>query len=157
MSDLDPKDLTPGKLDGWAERAFTYGACAALAIAIHDAKGWALVKMTDSHNVSRRLPNGRYLDMEGQPEEVRAVVVEAGGGSALHWMVLRPDGRLVDVDGSHDPAEALADFEGDADNGEGALGTASREDAVEEYIDGQGEPISIKLAATFVKAVLARP
>ena len=78
MSDLDPKDLTPGKLDGWAERAFTYGACAALAIAIHDAKGWALVKMTDSHNVSRRLPNGRYLDMEGQPEEVRAVV--GGGG-----------------------------------------------------------------------------
>ena len=39
MSDLDPKDLTPGKLDGWAERAFTSGGCAALAIAIHDAKG----------------------------------------------------------------------------------------------------------------------
>jgi hypothetical protein len=115
------------------------------------------VKVTDSHNVSRRIPGGRYLDMEGQPEEVRAVVGEAGGGSALHWMVMRPDGRLVDVDGSRSPADALADFEGYADDGEGALGTASREDAVDEYVEGQGEPIPIKLAATFVKAVLARP
>ena len=157
MSNLDPKNLTPGKLDGWAENAFMAGACAALAVAIHDATGWSLVKVTDSHNVSRRMPGGSWLDMEGQPEEVRAVVGSAGGGSALHWMTMRPDGRLVDVDGSHSPADALADYGGEADEGEGALGTASREDAVDEYVEGQGEPISIRLAATFVKAVLAKP
>ena len=151
MSDLDPRSLRPGILDGSAERAFTAGACAALAIALHDATGWALVKVTDSHNVWV----GDDHTMEGLDADARSRIGSAGGGSALHWMVVRPDGALIDVDGAHSAADVIDEHDGEADDGESALGQASRRDAVEEY-EGQGEPISIRLAATFVTAVLAR-
>ena len=133
--DLNPKDLTPGVIDGSAARIFRYGACGALAIAIHDATGWPIVAITDAHNVE----NGR-----------------AGGGSALHWTVRRPDGKLIDIDGAHDQGDLVEEFMGDADDGEAAAGVSTRGDAEEWYIEAQGEPIPVELAATFVDAVLEK-
>ena len=48
---LDSSLLTPGVLDEYASRIFKYGACGALAIAIHDQTGWPIVAITDHHNV----------------------------------------------------------------------------------------------------------
>lgn len=131
---LDLKKLTPGVLDEYARRAFKYGACAALALAIHQQKGWPLVAITDAHNV-----------YAGQ----------AGGGSALHYAVRRPDGLLVDVDGTHTEADLISEYEGEADDGQAAAGTTTVADIEEWYVENQGEPIPVRLAASFVAAVVA--
>lgn len=136
MSNLDPTTLTPGVLDGYALRAFKYGACGALAIAIHDTTGWPIVAITDHHNVFE----------DGT----------AGGGSALHWTVRRPDGLLVDVDGAHAAQELIEEYEGEADDHKAAAGRSTREDAVEWYVECQGAPIPVALAAKFVDVVLAK-
>jgi hypothetical protein len=131
---LDPNDLTPGVLDGYAKRMFKVGGCGALALAMHDALGWPIVAITDAWNVE----DGR-----------------AGGGSALHWLVKRPsDGLLIDVDGAHTEEEMVGEYEGEADDGEAAAGVSTRADLVEWYIEAQGEPIPVSLAATFVEAVV---
>lgn len=134
----DPSNLTPGVLDGYATRAFKYGACAALAIAIHDRYGWPLIAVTDAHNV--------YDFGHGQ---------EAGAGSAMHYMVRHPNGKLLDVDGLHNDQDIIEEYEGEADDGEAAIGTTTRTDVCDYYVEAQGEPIPIATAATFVEAVIA--
>ena len=134
MSNNLAQHLTPGVLDGYALRAFKYGGCGALALALHDATGWPIVAITDHHNVFE----------DGL----------AGGGSALHWTVRHPDGRLIDIDGAHDPEELVETYHGDADDGQAAAGLSSREDVVEWYIECQGEPIPVALAASFVSPLL---
>lgn len=134
MHQPDPNNLTPGVLDGYAKRAFKYGACGALAIALHDATGWPIVAITDAHNV--------YGE-------------DAGGGSALHWTVRTPEGLLLDVDGLHTTEELVSEYEGDADEGQAAAGTSSRADAWEWYGECQGAPVPLSLARTFVAPVLA--
>jgi hypothetical protein len=133
MDSPDPVQLTPGVLDGYAKRAFKYGACAALAIALHDRTGWPIVAITDAHNVEAG---------------------KAGGGSALHWAIQAPTGQILDIDGSHYAQALIAAYAGEADDGEAALGIATRADAWEWYVEAQGEPIPVKLAATFVSVVL---
>ena len=145
-------DLTPGILDGSAERAFTRGACVLLAVAVADATGWPLVKVTDAHNV---FAPGTATDRCGSGPELRAQPGDAGSGSAMHWMVRRPDGRLVDVDGAHDPLEVIERYNPEADDEEAALGFASREDAIEES-EVKGTAIGLRLASTFVAPVLER-
>lgn len=135
MTEIGVNHLTPGCLDGAAERAFTYGACGALAIALHEATGWPVAAITDAHNVY----DGR-----------------AGGGSALHWGVVDPHGRFIDVDGAHDPDDLVERYEGEADDGEAAFGLSSLADVREWYVESQGEPVPVSLARTFVDAVLAR-
>ncbi len=135
MHGPDPEKLTPGVLDGYALSAFKRGACGALAIALHDATGWPVVAITDSHNVF----DGR-----------------AGGGSALHWTVRRPDGMLIDVDGAHAPEDLVSEYSPDADDGAAAAGVSSRADVFEWYVECQGEPVAIAMARTFVEAVLAK-
>jgi len=135
MNTPDPSNLTPGVIDGYAKRAFKYGACGALAIVLHEATGWPIVAITDAHNV-----------YDG----------EAGGGSAMHWAVQRPDGLLVDIDGAHEPEELVEQYAGEADDGEAAAGRSTRADAWEWYGEAQGEPIPLALARTFVEPVLAQ-
>lgn len=147
-------DVTPGVLDGAAERAFSYGACAGLAIALHDATGWPLVKVTDAHSV---FISGTYTSVEDAETSRRARLTNhAGSTGGLHWLVAHPSGRLVDVDGFHDPVEVVESYDGDADDGVAALGHATRADAVEEYVDAKGEPVPLDVCATFVTAVLDR-
>ena len=126
--------LTPGVLDGAAEHVFTLGGCDALAIALHDATGWPIVAITDHHNVH----DGR-----------------AGGGSALHWTVRHPSGRLLDVDGLHDADDLVERYDGNADDGQAAWGLSSRADA-EEWWNQAGRKVPLALAAAFVDAVMAR-
>lgn len=129
---LHTDGLEAGVLDGSAKHVFTQGACVALAIALHDATGWPLVAITDHHNVF----GGRM-----------------GSGSALHWTACRPDGKLVDIDGTHEPDALRTEYDAYADDGKAALGIASRDDAMEWY-EAQGVPVSLKLAATFVAPLL---
>lgn len=116
---LDPEKLTPGVIDGYAKSAFKYGACGALAIALHDATGWPIVAITDHHNV-----------WDGK----------AGGGSAMHWTVQRPDGKLIDIDGAHDPEDLVEEYHYDADDEQAAWGLSSCADVVEWCVEVQGEP-----------------
>ncbi len=135
-SHLDPRKLKAGILDAYAEEAFRRGACAAIALAIHERTHWPIVAITDHHNV---FEDGR-----------------AGGGSALHWTVKAPDGRLLDVDGLHTAEELIEEYEEDADEGEAAAGLSTVADITEWYIEAQGEPIPLELARTFVDAVLKK-
>src|SRR5690554_5632535 len=125
MDTPDPTKLSPGVLDGYAKRAFKYGACGALAIALHDETGWPIVAITDAHNV-----------YDGK----------AGGGSALHWTVRHPSGRLLDVNGLHAPEALVEEYEGEADDGEAAAGLSSRAHVCEWYVEAQGEPVPVELA-----------
>lgn len=132
----DPSLLTPGVIDGYAISAFTGGACAALAAAIHQETGWPLVMITDAHNV---------------------VDHKAGGGSALHWAVQLRDGRLLDVDGPHDTDDLIERYDGEGDD-DGAVdwGMTSMAAINEWYVEAQGKPVSIDLARTFVQPLLER-
>lgn len=140
MDRCEPRDLTPGVLDGIAKRAFKFGDCDILAVALHDATGWPIVKITDKHNV---FDDG-----------------EAGGGSALHYMVRHPDGGLVDVDGLHSEDEILDEYYGMADadddnpDGEAAVGTTTRAEAIDEYYERKDGKIPVALASSFVRHVL---
>jgi hypothetical protein len=135
MSYLSEDRLTPGVIDGAAEHAFSYGACAALAYALHDVTGWPIIGITDSHNV-----HGKTL----------------GGGSSLHWGVEHPAGKFLDINGLRDLDEVAENYSADADEGEAAWGRGTRADIEEWYIEAQGEPISITLARTFVDPLLDR-
>jgi len=122
--------LTPGQIDARARTIFRYGGCSALAIALHDATRWPILAVTDSHNVD-----------EGR----------TGGGSALHWGVRHPSGMFLDIEGLHRDEDLIEEYEGEADDGEAAVGIAARADAMEWYGNGTvSSTISLALAGTFV-------
>ncbi len=98
---------------------------------MHDSTGWPIVAITDSHNVFE----------DGY----------AGGGSAMHWTVRGPHGRLIHIDGAHRTEDLVREYDGKA-----AAGISTRADAVEWYVEAQGEPVPIELAKTFVASVLKR-
>lgn len=61
-------NVTPGVIDRTTVRAFKYGACGGLAIALHDLTGHALVAVTVNEEALHymvRLPDGRLVDIEG--------------------------------------------------------------------------------------------
>jgi hypothetical protein len=132
---LDADRLSPGRLNGIAERLFHEGACSALAIALNDATGWPIVAVTETDNI-----NGGRIGM----------------GSAMHWFVERPDGRLIDVLGAHTREEALEEFPADYEDEETGLAYARREDALEQYEASAAALIPLRTAALFVGAVLER-
>jgi hypothetical protein len=151
-----PESLTPGVLDPAAEHAFSYGACAGLALALHDATGWRLVKLTDADSVYD--PDGRdYVD---RPQLQRTHIGSAGmGAGGLHWTEERPDGLLIDVDGAHRLEELIDRYDGSGDQrsrGQVAAGQTDREDAVDEYVEAKGEPVPLTIAASLVGPVLDR-
>lgn len=131
---MNSNNLTAGVIDGYAISTFKQGACGALAIAIHDATGWPIYAVTDAHNI--------YGD-------------EAGGGSALHWVVRHPSGLFLDIEGLSTGEALVEEYEGFADEGEAGIGKSTRADAWEWYVECQGAPIPISLAATFVQPTLA--
>lgn len=131
MGELD-RSLTPGVVDSSAKRIFTQGGCGALAIALHDITGWPIVAITDHHNVE----DGR-----------------AGGGSALHWVVRHPRGLLLDIEGYHTSRELIEQYDDEADDGNAAAGTSTREDALEWWSEA-GEKVTLSLASSIAQALL---
>lgn len=119
-------------VDGHALHVFKFGGCGALAIALHDLTGWPIVAITDAHNV-----------YDGQ----------AGGGSAMHWSVRHPSGKLLDIDGLHDPDELTSEYHYDADDDEAAWGISSRESALEWYEEA-GSEVSMNDARTYAQKLL---
>lgn len=148
-------NVTPGVIDGAAEHAFSYGACAGLAIAIHDATGWPLIKVTDADSVYG--PDG-YSDLTDADTADRGNLTnKAGiGAGGLHWGIAHPTGKFLDIDGLHEPADIVERYDDDADDGTAALGQTSRDDALDEYVSAKGEPVALDVCATFVEAVLSR-
>lgn len=145
---MHPK-ITPGD-----ERTFTVGACEVLAIALHDETGWPIIKVTDSHNVCSRGADDWWPRLEGTPDEERAKTSNKSAmGSAMHWMVLRPDGKLIDIDGAHEPLDIVQEYNEHADEAEAAIGRSTRPEAVEES-EQKGTTASVAYAKALVPAVL---
>lgn len=132
---LSDDRLTPGVIDGAAEHAFSSGACAVLAYAMHEATGWTIIGVTDAHNVH----DGKL-----------------GGGSSLHWGVMRPNGKFVDIDGVHELDDIVERYMYDADDEMAAWGKGTPADIHEWQVENQGAPISFSLARSFVKPLLER-
>lgn len=80
-----PWQLTPGMITPAAIEAFTRGACAGLAIALHDATGWPIIEVGHCD----KLP--------------------------LHFMVRCSNGLLLDIRGLHSDEAVRAEWEFDAD------------------------------------------
>ncbi|MFF7190591.1 ParB N-terminal domain-containing protein [Streptomyces sp. NPDC008222] len=116
--------LTPGTLTPTAVEAFTRAAAAGLAVALHDTTSWPLIEVG-------------YCD-----------------GLAIHFMVRRPDGKLVDVRGVHTDADVCDEYEFDADDGV-TLAHAARQAVLDCYLDDCGEPVPMDLVRTFAPAVLS--
>lgn len=121
-----PWRLVPGRITEAAIEAFTRGACAGLALAVHDVTGWPIIEIG-------------HCD-----------------GLPLHFMVRRPDGRLLDVRGSHTDQDVREEWELEAD-GTVSLASMPRSEVWDCYLHDCGEPVPMELAATFVAPVLALP
>lgn len=118
-------DLTPGIITPAAVEAFTRGACAGLAVAVHDHTGWPIVEVG-------------HCD-----------------GLPLHFMVRHPDGRLVDIRGAHTDQSVCDEWEYDADDGVVTLTRAARAAVVDCYRVDCGEPVPMDLVRSFVPPVVA--
>ncbi|MEV4784018.1 ParB N-terminal domain-containing protein [Streptomyces tuirus] len=120
-----PWQLTPGRITPAAVEAFTRGACAGLAVAVHDATGWPIVEVG-------------HCD-----------------GLPLHFMVRHPGGHLVDIRGAHTDDDVRDEWEFDADDSIATLTVATRDVVLGCYFVDCGEPVPMDLVRTFVPAVLA--
>ncbi|MFD1278069.1 ParB/Srx family N-terminal domain-containing protein [Streptomyces kaempferi] len=116
--------LTPGVITPEAVAAFERDACAGLALAVHDETGWPLIEVG-------------YCD-----------------GLPIRVMVRRPDGRLLDIRGTHTTADVADEFEFDADDGTVTFVEVSRAAVWACYRDDCGEPVPMEIARTFVAEAL---
>lgn len=117
--------ITNGVINEQAIRAFKYGACAGLAIALHDATGWPLIQV-------------------GYCDEL-----------PLHFMVRHPDGQLLDIQGAHTDDDVLIEYDFIADGTGAVLAEVTRAAAWACYRDDCGVPVPLDVASTFVPTVLA--
>lgn len=136
------------------KRLLTYGACAGLAIAVHRLTGWPLIKITDAHAV---YPDPASPDLSDQPAHARAATsnVVGMGAGGLHWMVLTPEGDLLDIDGRRDPLDVLDDYDDEADDGVAALGQVPLDDALDEYVTAKGEPLPLSRCEQIARHLLS--
>lgn len=123
--DAMPWQLTPGIITPAAVEAFTRGACAGLAVVVHDATGWPIVEVG-------------HCD-----------------GLPLHFMVRHPGGSLVDIRGTHTDDDVRDEWEFDADDESVILTEVTRAAAWDCYLVDCGEPVPMELVRTFVPAVIA--
>ncbi|MCM1943149.1 hypothetical protein NC239_33600 [Streptomyces sp. G3] len=118
-------DLVPAVITPAAVEVFTRGACAGLAVALHDVTSWPIVEVG-------------HCD-----------------GLPLHFMVRHPGGRLLDIRGLHSDEAVRDEWEFDADSGNATLAEVTRVSVMDCYLVDCGEPVPMDLVATFVPAVLA--
>jgi hypothetical protein len=117
-------ELIPGVIMPEAVAAFECDACAGLALAVHDETGWPLIEVG-------------HCD-----------------GLPLRVMVRRPDGRLLDIRGTHADADVADEFEFDADDGVVTFTETTRDAVWACYRDDCGEPVPMEIARTFVAEAL---
>jgi hypothetical protein len=131
---------------------FMYGACGGLALALYESTGWPLVIVSDADSVY----GSDESPLDDASLEARALVSnKAGmGASGLHWMVLHPSGRLLDVNGLHDPQTIVCEYDSEADGGVAALGRADEMNLREEY-EEKGEPADLEHCSTVAQQLLA--
>ena len=117
--------LTLGTITPAAVEAFTRGACAGLALALHDTTGWPLVEVG-------------HCD-----------------GLPFHFTVRHPDGLLVDILGTRTEEDVAEEYEYDADGDVVTFTETDRALVWRCYLEDCGEPVPMDVARTFVPAVLA--
>jgi hypothetical protein len=117
-------DLTAGTITTAATEAFTRGACAGLAIALHDATSWPIIEVG-------------HCD-----------------GLPLHFMVRHPNGRLVDIRGAHTEDAVHDEWDFDADGEIATLTDVTRKAALDCYLVDCGEPVPMDLVRSFVAPVI---
>lgn len=127
-----PVRIRPGVLDADAEWLFRRGQCLALAVAISKRTGWSLHLRT-------------FSDDDGVPW-------------LRHAYVQAPDGALVDVNGINDADivdEECRDLDGDLADAPRVIASEDADLLLEDY-QGQLVPQNVRVAATFIDAVLDR-
>jgi hypothetical protein len=110
--------VEPGELDDRARLAFGAGQCHGLALALKDRHGWPLVAVDDEE------------------------------GRRIHICLRRPDGGLIDANGSHTDREFM-------DASPGCSLHDINEDAIADLVDlhGWAEP-EVEKAKAWIEAVL---
>lgn len=116
--------LSPGVIDERAVRAFKYGACGGLAVALHDATGWPIV------------------------------AVNGSDGLALHYMARDPAGQLIDIEGAHTERDVTFEYEIEADDDGITLTDTTRDAVWAWYQDYAGIPVPMDIVDTIAAAVL---
>lgn len=91
--------VVTGQLDDQARNAFTSGQCHAMARALSGVTGWPMAVL-----ISDECSYDPDLCDDSRDDELCACRLE-------HVVVVRPDGKLVDVNGAHHPGQ-VPGFEG---------------------------------------------
>ncbi|MFD0352953.1 hypothetical protein ACFVHW_04275 [Streptomyces sp. NPDC127110] len=83
-------EVTPGRLDDVARKAFTHGQCHALALALSEVTGWPATALLTSDCF-----DAEAMCANGSGDECPCRIG--------HIVVTRPDGAHVDITGAHTP------------------------------------------------------
>ncbi|OEV09349.1 hypothetical protein AN218_23120 [Streptomyces nanshensis] len=93
-TEMDRFQVTPGRLDDAARRAFSEGQCHALAQAVSEVTGWPMAALIDADCAD--LYDKCGLDGLGADGVCICQI--------NHLVAVRPeDGALIDIDGAHHP------------------------------------------------------
>jgi hypothetical protein len=111
ISNLPWQLVSKGAITDVAVDVFKRGACAGLALALHDATGWPLVEVG-------------HCD-----------------GLPIHFMVRDLSGRLIDIEGAHADEDVVDEYEFVADDGVVTFTEMSRDAVWASYRDDSGEPV----------------
>ncbi|MCW2904337.1 MAG: hypothetical protein JWO67_6602, partial [Streptosporangiaceae bacterium] len=110
-----------------AIRAFKYGACGGLAIALHDLTGWPII------------------------------AVGKCDGLDMHYMVRDPSGRLVDIEGAHSDADVADEYWFGADGDVVTLTETSREQVWAWYHGEECEPVPMDVVRSIAQVLVPDP
>lgn len=125
--------VAPGVVDEAARVAFSRGHCHAMALALHEATGWAV--------------SAAMFDWDRDDPPIDDLFDVPG-----HFAVTSPDGRIVDIFGEYDPAHDPAGF------GK-ILWLPSSPERIDELVfEGDYRPLdALDLARSMVPALIAAP
>ncbi|WP_331746739.1 hypothetical protein [Streptomyces sp. NBC_00842] len=124
ISNLPWQLVSDGAITAEAVDVFTRGACAGLAVALHDATGWPLVEVG-------------HCD-----------------GLPIHFMVRDLSGRLIDIEGAHTDEDVADEYEFVADGGAVTFTEMSRDAVLASYREDSGEPVPMSVVHAIAPVVL---
>lgn len=101
--------ITPGIIDDRAQTAFNCGQCHALAIALAQHKDYKPVLLLH-HDDRKTIPKYQKIWDDIQSEDHLEVPDNFAAKYWVHAMVLTPNNRYIDINGSHSIDDVLNDF-----------------------------------------------
>lgn len=125
---------------------YVHGSCRTFALALHDQTGWPLVVVTD-YDPDDPTSSGTQRRRAGW------IAPALMSPMAMHAYVQHPSGKLLDVEGLHDPAAAVEEYDAHADSGAAVLRYAAEADLRDER--DEAEDADMSEVAAYAAQVLA--